>query len=246
MRIITLEETDSTNSYMQVHAAEMAHGDVVRARRQMAGRGQRGNSWESAPEANVTMSIFLRPMGLGVAESFPLSEAVAIGVCDTLTALLDEELRSEVAVKWPNDIYVGDKKIAGILIENSLRGAMIDRSIAGIGLNINQKEFVSDAPNPVSVAQLTGRQNDVAAVAESLAVNILKALELMSADSSSLHRRYMSLLWRGSGLHPFIEAATGRRFEASVEGVAPSGYITLREHLSGNLSVFAFKEIIWG
>lgn len=245
MKIITLDETDSTNSYMQAHACEMEHGDTVCARHQTSGRGQRGNSWESAPEMNVTMSMFLRPENLNAAKAFPLSEAVAVGVVDTLSKLLPAEMSDDITVKWPNDIYVGDKKIAGILIENSLRGAMVRHSIIGVGLNLNQREFLSDAPNPVSVFQLTGKVWDVATVTEALVAGILASLHQMESDSAALHQLYMSRLWRGKGVYPFVCAATGRCFEASVVGVATSGHITLCEHPSGQLTEYAFKEIVW-
>lgn len=244
-KIIILDEVDSTNSWLSGKAASLPGGTIVAARAQTAGRGQRGNSWESAPDANVTMSILLRPDGVEIGRAFPLSEAVALGVVSALASRLPGEIAARIAIKWPNDIYVSDSKIAGILIENSLRGSLIDRSIAGIGLNVNQREFLSDAPNPVSMFQLTGETFDVGEMITLIGREVMGSLGLMQRDLCLLHQRYMARLWRGRGVHPFTETATGRRFMAEVSGVAPSGHITLSEHPSGCPLTFAFKEVAW-
>lgn len=244
--ITWLEETESTNSYIRARGDSFAHGDIVAARVQTAGRGQRGNSWESSPGENVTMSMFLRPDGVDITEAFPISEAIAIGVVGVLDSFLPEQVSSRVRIKWPNDIYVSDSKIAGILIENSLQGRLIDRSVAGIGLNVNQQLFVSDAPNPVSMSQLTGLRYDVGEIVSEIGHHVLNALEMMTREPNCLHNLYMKRLWRGDGrCYPFTESATGRRFMASVASVAMSGHITLNEHPSGRPLIYAFKEIIW-
>lgn len=241
--IIMLEQTDSTSSYVARNAGSLRHGAVVAAVSQTEGRGQRGNSWEASPGLNVTMSMLLRPESLPVARSFGLSEAVALAVCDTVADTTVGEIAA--VIKWPNDIYVGDRKIAGILIENALNGSMVGRSIVGIGLNVNQPQFVSDAPNPVSLRQLTGRDYSVSDVLETLAANVMRRLrQLEAAGAGALHTEYMSRLWRGEGMHPFVETATGERFEASVHGVAPTGHITLLT-ASGALRTYAFKEVAW-
>lgn len=154
MKYILLPETGSTNTYAKANAAAiMAEGQMpvcIRTDRQIGGRGQRGNSWEAAPGKNLTLSLMFRPEGLRPAQQFSISEAVALGVCDLLA-----EHGIAAKIKWPNDIYVADSKIAGILIEHSLMGTGFQYTIAGIGLNVNQTTFLSDAPNPVSMAQLT-------------------------------------------------------------------------------------------
>jgi len=230
-----VEETPSTNSALAAMAGSVAHGYAIMSRRQTAGRGQRGNTWESAPGMNVTLSLLLRPDGVDAAAQFTISEAVAIGVVDTIAPLLPGE---EVRVKWPNDVYVGDRKICGILIENSLSGRRVERSIAGIGLNVNQDRFVSDAPNPVSLTQLTGERYDVEAVARRLCDNILARIEQPADD---LHGLYRTLLWRGEGYHAWTDAS-GRRFEARIADVAPTGHLTL-ETREGIRGTFAFKEV---
>ena len=149
---IHLESIRSTNTYLAQNAEGAVHGTVVYADCQTAGRGQRGNSWESADFKNITMSMLLRPANVKPSCQFWLSEAVALAVVHTLDRYID----NGVSIKWPNDIYWNDRKICGILVEHSLSGGKIDHTIAGIGLNINQEKFLSDAPNPVSLRQIIG------------------------------------------------------------------------------------------
>lgn len=243
MRILRLDETDSTNSYVERNAGGMEHGTVVTAHTQLAGRGQRGNSWESEPGANLTCTMLLRP-GVEAVRQFSISETVALAVCDALEQVCGVECK----VKWPNDIYAGgDRKICGILISHSLTGRRINHSVAGMGININQRCFLSDAPNPVSVWQLTGREHDP----ESVLVPLASAIErgtLLLGDADirrAVHERYMSRLWRGDGaLYPFTDTATGERFMATVQGVEPTGHLLLRDN-DGALRRFAFKEVAW-
>lgn len=224
--IKTVSECASTNSAIDRNAP---HGDALMAIAQTAGRGQRGNCWEAAPGLNITLSLMLRPHALHAARQFAISEAVALGTADLLTELGI----ADVKVKWPNDVYVGNGKIAGILIENSLTPAgMIARSIAGIGLNVNQTEFISDAPNPVSIKQLTGRHLDLPPLAERMVRLILDRME--RADN---HADYLANLWRGSGEWPWV-TDTGLQFSASITDVLPSGHLVLGTH-----PPFAFKRV---
>lgn len=242
MNIIELEEVDSTNSYVERNAAGLLHGCVVTARNQRSGRGQRGNSWESEPGSNLTFTMLLRPSIAAVVQ-FSLSEAVALSVCD----MLDKLCGVECKVKWPNDIYTGDKKICGILISHSLSGRHINYSVVGMGININQKVFHSDAPNPVSVIQLTGQHHKLRPLLQYLAEKIEhESLRIADSDyRNRLHNDYMSRLWRGDGkMHPFRDATTGEEFSAVVSDVEPTGHILLR--LTDNtLQRYAFKEFIW-
>ena len=127
---IHLESIRSTNTYLAQNAEGAVHGTVVYADCQTAGRGQRGNSWESADFKNITMSMLLRPANVKPSCQFWLSEAVALAVVHTLDRYID----NGVSIKWPNDIYWNDRKICGILVEHSLSGGKIDHTIAGIGL----------------------------------------------------------------------------------------------------------------
>lgn len=239
MNIITVPSTPSTNTTLAEMAPELPHGTVLLTRRQSAGRGQRGNSWEAEPGKNLTMSMLLLPQGIAAAAQFAVSEAVALAVASLLDRFIDS---ARVKVKWPNDIYVDNRKIAGILIENVVAGASLVRCIAGIGLNINQREFLSNAPNPVSLIQLTGREENVEALCADLAETILTNMELAEADPAALHARYLSRLWRAEGPHPFAEPQ-GAPFMAEIAGVAPDGFLTLRLCEDGSLRRYAFKEV---
>lgn len=243
--IIRLPEGGSSNSIMSSQAADLPHGAVVALVAQTAGRGQRGNSWEAAPGENITMSMLFRPESVRPSEQFMLSEMVSIGIVQFLRNLLGDCREAErVSIKWPNDIYVGDRKICGILIEHSLMGGRIAHTIAGIGVNINQMEFLSDAPNPVSVAQLTGRRYPVEECERMLAEILLGIVnEYDDAQRwDELHQSYLSLLWRREGVHPYCEPQTGRRFMARIDTVLPTGHLQLTD-MEGATKLYAFKEV---
>ncbi|MBD5360858.1 MAG: biotin--[acetyl-CoA-carboxylase] ligase [Bacteroides sp.] len=227
--MIIIEQCPSTNSAIP---REAPHGFALMALEQTAGRGQRGNSWEAEPGKNITLSLMLRPQAMEASRQFEISEAVALGVLDVLREL---GIR-EVAVKWPNDVYVGDRKICGILIENALAGAYIARSIAGIGLNVNQREFRSDAPNPVSLWQLTGKEYSIGELAEKMVNRILARL-----DRGDNHADYLASLYRRSGTHPWA-LPDGTRFLASITDVSPTGFLTLSAYPD---RPFAFKEVAY-
>lgn len=234
-----LDSCTSTNTEL-AGRPDAPGGFVIATRTQTAGRGQRGNTWEAEPGANLTFSQLLRPRTIEAARQFELSMIVSLAITDTVDGLFDEAdspLRTEI--KWPNDIYVADRKICGILIENTLTGRHIDRAIAGIGLNVNQTRFVSDAPNPASLCQLTGRTYELEPLLEHLCRAISDALAGYEAapDPEALTARYMSRLWRREGSWPFA-TPDGARFEAAIESVSPDGTLTL----TGNRR-FAFKEV---
>lgn len=235
-----VEEAASTNSLLASRAASLPHGAVVAARRQTAGRGQRGNSWESEPGANLTFSMLLRPKAIMAAAQFELSMLVALGVCDALS----DATGLDVKVKWPNDIYVGDKKICGILIENSLEGAHIGRSIAGIGINVNQDVFRSDAPNPASLYNLTGRNFDLVRLLNVVCEAILSRVDSYESDArpAALLADYCSRLWRSDGYYLWHDVADDMTYEGRITEVAVTGHLTIAPR-TGAPRTYAFKEI---
>lgn len=243
MRILHLKEVDSTNSYVERNIASLRHGDVVTAFHQTSGRGQRGNSWESNPGENITFTMLLHPE-IEASKQFLLSCMVALKVCE----VLEEICHIKCKVKWPNDIYAGDdRKICGILISHSLQGRHINHSIVGIGLNINQTTFLSDAPNPVSARQLTGTLFNCEEILRSLALKIEKGTDSLSSLSyqEKTASDYRRNLWRGdSNLYPFLNTSTGEIFHASVEDIEPMGHLVLRD-TEDNILKFAFKEVAW-
>ena len=237
---IKVSHTASTNTYLSRLAATLPGGTVIYTPSQTAGRGQKGNSWESEDGKNLTFSMLLKRPAVKARDQFCLSEAAAIAVVEALTA----EAGDTFTVKWPNDVYWQDKKICGMLLENSLDGANIAHCIVGIGINVNQERFLSDAPNPVSLTGITGRQHDLMALLKRVCSRI-EALVDSLGDSTAreqLHEQYMAALYRNNGaLHPF-EDAEGHRFMAAVAGIAPDGTLTLR-HEDGTTHDYLFKQV---
>lgn len=239
--VIRLDSVSSTNSYVSAMPSDTPAGTVVTAREQTGGRGQRGNTWESEPGSNITLSVLLRPREVSAREQFMISEAVALAVARTAGRFLSGIC--PVKVKWPNDIYAGDMKISGILIENTLSGSAIDRSIAGIGLNVNQARFFSDAPNPASIRSLTGTVTPLQEVERELLDNIAFMCGYLRPDRyAGLHELYRERLWRSDGFYPYVDAATGARFTARIMDIAPTGHITLQAS-DGACRTYAFKEV---
>lgn len=230
----------STNSLLAAEASELPHGAVIAAREQTAGRGQRGNSWEAEPGCNLTFSLLLRPTEIDAASQFELSMIVALGVCDALAEASGEDFE----VKWPNDIYHRDLKICGILIENSLDGRRIGRSIAGIGINVNQKNFVSDAPNPVSLVNIIDRETPLEPLLADVCDRILTRLHRYEAnrDPEALVAEYRSRLWHGRGFYNWHDAIAGEDIYAEIADVATNGILTLRK-AHGECRSYAFKEV---
>lgn len=236
------ESTPSTNSYLTSHPrrASMAHGTVCSTRCQSAGRGQRGNKWEAAPGLNITLSVLMRPCGVHVRGQFAISEAVALAVTDLLCRYIDP---AQVRIKWPNDIYAGDRKICGILIEQAVGAdGLIDNTVAGVGLNVNQKVWESDAPNPVSMAQVSGREYPLDSLEQELVELMLERFGRIGEAEE--HAEYMSRLWRADGAYSYIDAASGERFDATIAAVEPSGALVLHT-TAGSVRRYMFKEVIF-
>lgn len=234
---IGLEEAKSTNTYLLEHASSLPDRTVVYTYRQTAGRGQKGNSWESEPGMNLAFSLLLKLPPVEVRKQFYISEAVSVAICDFLSQFADG-----FKVKWPNDIYHHDSKICGILIENSLDGKQIAHSVIGVGININQTRFVSDAPNPVSLKQITDNDYDLDQLLHDVCQRMSDLCLLEPDTLDALHNRYMRSLYRNDGrLYPW-QLPDGTIIEATIDHVAPDGMLTLR-HADGSLHNYAFKEV---
>ena len=237
---LKVNQTASTNTYLSRLAATLPGGTVIYTPSQTAGRGQKGNSWESEDGKNLTFSMLIKRPPVKARDQFYLSEAAALAVVEALTAQAGETF----TVKWPNDVYWQDKKICGMLIENSLDGADIATSIIGIGINVNQERFLSDAPNPVSLTLITGREHDLEALLKRVCARIEQLVDGLDDDNAraNLHQRYMAALYRNDGRqHPY-EDATGHRFMATVTSIAPDGTLTLL-HEDGTGHNYLFKEV---
>ncbi len=237
---IKVSQTASTNTYLSRLAATLPGGTVIYTPSQTAGRGQKGNSWESEDGKNLTFSLLLKRPPVKARDQFYLSEAAAIAVVEALT----EEAGQGFSVKWPNDVYWHDKKVCGMLLENSLDGSDIARCIVGIGINVNQERFLSDAPNPVSLINITGHEHDLMALLKRVCSSIEQLVDSLGDDNAriDLHQRYMAALYRNDGkIYPY-EDATGHRFMASIASIAPDGTLTLL-HEDGTRHDYLFKEV---
>lgn len=247
VELIRLKEVDSTNSYLRQYTTveQVKEFVVAVAESQLAGRGQRGNSWESESGKNLTFSIAMRPDFLQANNQFVLSQAMALSVKETLDEYLDN-----IAIKWPNDIYWKEKKIAGILIENELIGKHIERSIIGVGVNINQREFHSNAPNPVSLWQITRETVEPETILHKILKRFICYYNLIrSGESDDLIYRYDRALFRRDGFHRYLnhkeaesDLKRGETFEACIHHIEPDGHLILQTR-SGETYAFGFKEV---
>lgn len=235
---IHLEETESTNLYLRKLCAErmVDEGTVVIADFQTAGRGQRGNGWESDRAKNLTFSLLLRPTHIPIKQQFVLSRLVSLAIVEVL-----RNYSTDFTIKWPNDIYWREKKIGGILIENDLSGSQISASVIGIGININQEVFCSPAPNPVSLFQITGQKYETPEILSNILERILdRYMQQACGVEDDLSENYFNALFRNNGLHRY--ESNGRMFNACIKQVEDDGILVL-ETEEGAESRFAFKEV---
>ena len=236
--IIHIAETASTNLYMRecLQHARLEEGSVVWADFQTAGRGQPGNTWESEAGTNLMFSIVIYPDCISAGEQFLISQIAALSVKRTLDTYIDD-----VSVKWPNDIYWKDKKICGMLIENDLSGKNIYSSVLGIGLNLNQTIFRSHAPNPVSLAQITGKTYDPETELHAfLRIFYDYYLLLLKGETSRIRAEYKDALYRKDGFFPYEDG--GGLFDAAIQDIEPTGHLILRRR-NGEIMRYAFKEV---
>lgn len=231
MKIISFEELGSTND--QATRGGYTDRTIIVTANQTAGRGQRGNSWASQSGQNLTFSLVIEPRHIPVVEQYRISMVAALSASDAL-----REAGVECIIKWSNDLYVGDSKIGGILIEHSLMGEMLTRTVIGIGINVHQSQFPSDLPNPTSLVNEGVRGVSPSDLLDMFIVNF----ENRYAQSVEvLHGDYMDRLWRKTGEHKFCDA--GGEFRANIHGVDPlTGLLTL-ELEGGARREYWFKEV---
>ena len=283
--IMWLDSVDSTNSEAKRRIPDIDNLSVLSALSQSEGRGQKGNKWSSLPGENLTFSIVLKfeeqtagKAGLSVAgklqlvvaarEQFVLTEITSLSIVEFLS-----RHGIKAKIKWPNDIYVGDKKICGVLIENSLRGENLSSSIIGIGLNINQRNFDVNLPNPTSMALETGLQEDIKGCLEEFMDIFQNTLFAALSSDHNLRDSYLSHLWRRNIPAQYIDLSTqhielsnqhiepsnqhidlsahpspegqhpGREFTGIIRNLSPIGHLQIEDTEKGELKEFAFKEI---
>ena len=229
------DEATSTNALAR--EARYAHGDLIRAERQTAGRGQRGHTWTSPEGMNLLFSVVLCPTFLPAAEQFLLSQTVALALVDTF-AFYGIDAR----IKWTNDIYVGDRKLVGILIENNLSGERLSRAAVGVGINVNQTQFDPALPNPTSMALEAGRTFDREEVLGRFHATLMRRYAALEAgDTAALAEAYRSRMYRLGEPHSF-RLPDGSLVTGIIRGVCAAGALRV-EHSDGTLRDYLFKEI---
>jgi BirA family biotin operon repressor/biotin-[acetyl-CoA-carboxylase] ligase len=236
--ILRHEKVSSTNTLAAALLRDSSppEGTVITASYQEAGRGQPGNSWESEPGKNLIMSVIIYPVMVRPVDQFIISRMVSLAVCDLVAART-----AAAGIKWPNDIYAGNDKIAGILIENSIMGNTLGSSVAGIGLNVNQTEFRSGARNPVSLKQVTGTTHNLKAITEELITLLDRRYGMViRGEGALLEREYHNVLYRAGEWHRYSDD-TGE-FEGMIERVMPDGMLLVRKR-DGGTREYAFREI---
>ena len=230
-----LPETDSTNRWLREHGGK--DDQLVWTDYQTAGRGCGTNTWESERGKNLLFSVLLHPKGVAAASQFILSMANALALRDTLADYVDG-----IKIKWPNDIYWHDKKIAGTLIETTLSGSNIKTCIIGTGLNVNQTAFHSDAPNPVSLCQILGHEVDRQEVLQKMMQHLAKYLDWLNFDAHiPIRTLYRFSLYRLGETHRY-RFTDGKEEECLLMDVDDDGHLLL-QRASGEVSHLAFKEV---
>ena len=244
--IIWLDSIDSTNEEARRRISTLDNLSVLSAMQQTAGRGQRGNTWSAKPGENLTFSIVLK-YGSGTIPEIRalnqsvISEITALSVVDFL-----EANGIEARIKWPNDIYVDDKKICGILIEHSVRDGLLASSIIGIGLNINQRNFDVNIPNPTSMALCLDRSLPLSKVLDDFMGTFSGYWERylnITGSLTQIRKLYLSQLWRKDVPARYIDHSDGHEFKGIIRGLSDIGHLMVEDTEKGELKEFAFKEI---
>lgn len=224
--VIRLKEVDSTQNELKqrIVAKEASEGSLVVATSQSRGRGMLENAWESEPGANLLFSFMWVPDFLPVSSQFMLTKTVSLAMADFVASIVPEK---KVRIKWPNDIYVDDRKIAGILIENSIMGGTFQYSVIGIGLNVNQCDFSPSLPNPVSLCQLTSLPLRLDDCLEQICTMLKIRYSQLKSDHSTLNNDYLSALYRINTIADFHYQ--GKVITAKIFGVSEFGMLQLQQ-----------------
>ena len=240
LRRIHLPDTESTNKYAREGLAWQGVATLITADYQTSGRGQRGNTWESEAGKNLLFTLALPTHSIKASEQFALCELISVAICEVLA-----QYTADIRIKWPNDIYYKDKKLCGILIEHDLEGANLSRSLIGVGINVNQTEFHSDAPNPISLSQILGHEIEREALLGSITTRILELYRQFItpegiASRDMLHTRYLNQLYLRNIPTEYRDAQG--LFTATLRTVEPDGRLRL-EDTHGMLRSYLFKEV---
>jgi BirA family biotin operon repressor/biotin-[acetyl-CoA-carboxylase] ligase len=241
--MIELAVVSSTNSYAAelIQHSQIIEGTLIYAQHQSNGRGQRGNSWLVEPNKNLTISIVLRPSFLSIHNQFDLNKAISLAVCDFIASYLPQNLKSVCKIKWPNDIHVENKKLGGILIENTVKANQISWSIVGIGLNINQENFSESLVNAISLKQINHIEYELKMLLENLCMSIeTRYLQLKLKGIEKINADYLSHLFRLNEFANYVHENI--QIRAKIKGVSNYGHLILEKEDNTTISC-DFKEI---
>ena len=244
-----IKQTHSTSTLLREQYSEtLPHLYTIRTDFQTAGRGQAGNSWESEAGKNLLFSALLKYDGIHATKQWRLSMLVSVALWETLAKYLSPEL---LTIKWPNDIYFEDKKLVGILIENNLSGQYVGYSIVGIGVNVNQTQWLSNAPNPISMQEITGEEYN-AEVLMNEWITSMKSWELRTTEY--IKATYLHHLYRRNGWHEYLEREVSitptaiaqkgveNSFLAQITNITEQGELVLRLQ-NNEEKTYHFKQI---
>jgi BirA family biotin operon repressor/biotin-[acetyl-CoA-carboxylase] ligase len=237
-KMIYLENLPSTNSYCSalLNKGILKEGTIIHTNFQTAGRGQTGNTWESETNKNLLFSIILYPITIKAGNQFIISKAISLGICDFL-----ERYLHNVFIKWPNDIYVNNDKIAGILIESSIIREEIEHLIAGIGLNVNQEKFTATPPNPTSLKILSGMNFDLAELLQVISRDLDRRYkQLLYNKINEINEDYIVHLWRYKQWSEFQDSRG--KFDGRILSVSDTGRLQIEDR-RGIIHEYGFKEV---
>ncbi|MBT8231147.1 MAG: biotin--[acetyl-CoA-carboxylase] ligase [Saprospiraceae bacterium] len=239
-KYIYFESIDSTNTYLSNYLSKNNPQDniCVYTYNQTNGKGQIGRNWFNDEGKNLALSYAFHFQNLDVQHQFYLNMAISLGLHQFVSSIINN---GRVSIKWPNDIYINDKKVAGILIQNQLKGRLIGSSIIGIGLNINQESFPQNLPNPISLKQHTQKTYNKAELVQRLEKNILSFLNILSINSKAIFTDYIKHLYRINEKHSFINTHSNESFYGIIKGVSAEGKLLV--DISGELEAFNFRTI---
>lgn len=240
-KILHFDEIDSTNNYL-LHYVPAPDEDetVVVTDFQTGGRGQGSNRWESERGKNLLFSVLIHPVWMAPSEQFYLSMAGALALKDVL-----DEITTGISLKWPNDVYWHDCKLSGTLIETKVGQNRLRDCVFGVGLNVNQQHFRSDAPNPVSLRQIVEHTLPFDELLEKILQRFeYRIQQLRNGDKEGIHAAYCAALYRSGERHLYA-LPDGRKFYGTLETVEPAGRLCLSVETEQGLERqwFAFKEV---
>ena len=232
------EKLDSTNAYLQRMQSEYdIRKWVVSADEQTAGKGMGSNSWESEVGKNLTFSLAVDMSFLPAERQFLLSEAVPLGIIEVLDTFFPAE---KLSIKWPNDIYYENRKLAGILINSTIKANIMDVSIIGIGLNVNQMQFQDWPTHPISMRQITGKDYNLRPLLEQIAESIYNKVTILKTEPIDIEKEYLKRIYR---YHTWADyEVDGKKTRLFMTGIDPFGRLLLVDEANGSYC-FDIKEI---